>query len=383
MRWARSLAAGILLVIGVAVSPVALTGAWAKTIVTDTDAYVSAVAPLAADPDVTATLEDRLVTVVMDAVENFGAAEQVADYLSGLDIPSVVRSAIAAGLTSLTEALRAPVSDVIHEIVSSPAFADLWEQVNRVAHAKFGAIMDGNSVLLDSAGNIALQLEPVLEVVRVTLVNNGHSWASSIPPSDVQLVLVEAGDVDTVRGYYDMLDTWSTTAIIVTLCALIGAVVLARDRRRGAVRTFAALAFGMILFRLLLNFGVNALGERARNPDAVGAIFSSVTADLTDWIRSIALVSILVALIAFAWGKRAAIRAAMQSARIWLSNPLVLAPARIVGGLVSVVGAVWLLFADHQSLVEVVLVVIVVAGAAMLAAAPSRLLPEHASVRGD
>ncbi|WP_029137962.1 hypothetical protein [Nakamurella lactea] len=299
----------MLVLIGAVLGPVALVANWARTVVTDDDAYVRAVAPLATDPEVIAALQDRLVTAVMTAVDNLGASDQVAEFLSARDVPDRVTDAVIAALDALNGGIRDLVGRVVGDVLTAPGFATVWEQLNRTAHHQFVQLMNGQGNLLDPAGNIALQLEPVLAQVRERLVAQGHSWAAGIPTGSAEYVLIPAADVATLRAHYAQLIRWSTAVSAGALCALIGAVVMAADRRRGAAHASAALACGTVVVGVLLRFALTAVSKPARSPEATHAILAVVTADLVAWIRLVAMVSLTVAALAALWapGQRRAL----------------------------------------------------------------------------
>lgn len=375
----RSWLAGTLVVIGGVLGPVALVANWARTVAIDDDAYVAAVAPLATDPAVTGALEARLVTAVMNAVDNVGVSDQVTQYLAAHDVPDAVAGAVTTALGALNGGIRELATTVVGNVVESPTFATAWEKINRTAHQQFVKAMNGDSVLLDKDGNLALQLEPILAQVRDRLVAQGYSWASKIPASSAEYVLVPADDVATVRTYYSYLVRWLLVLVIAALCALIGAVVLAPDRRRGIAHAFAALGCGTVVVGLLLRFGVNALSKRAASPEAAHAIFTTVTAGLTNWIRTVALISLIVAVLVTVWGpghQRDRIRAALIKVRTSLSSPPLVGPKRLVCGLLAVVGVIVLLFVQSLSPVGTAVVLLVVLITAVLA-----IVPGHEPVR--
>ena len=70
---------------------------------------------------------------------------------------------------------------------------------------------------------------------------------------------------------------------IVTLLLFAGAVVLARDRRRGLVRAAAGLALSMALILVLIAVGRNqyiAGLDPPQSPEAAAAVIDTVTATL-------------------------------------------------------------------------------------------------------
>src|SRR5690606_6118240 len=56
----RSLVAGLLIVVGLILAPIAVLGTWARVQLVDTERFVSTFAPLAQDPDVQAFISDQV-----------------------------------------------------------------------------------------------------------------------------------------------------------------------------------------------------------------------------------------------------------------------------------------------------------------------------------
>ena len=64
-HWPRTILATVLILLGTLLTPAAAIGAWSKVVLTDTDAFVSTLAPLAEDPRV----QDYLTDQATDAIE--------------------------------------------------------------------------------------------------------------------------------------------------------------------------------------------------------------------------------------------------------------------------------------------------------------------------
>src|SRR5687768_13962313 len=64
----RAFLAGLLLVTACALAPLAVTAVWASTQVSDTDEYVSTVAPLADDPAVQEVLSAEVTDAILENV---------------------------------------------------------------------------------------------------------------------------------------------------------------------------------------------------------------------------------------------------------------------------------------------------------------------------
>ena len=135
----------VLLVVACLLAPLSVTAVWASTQVSDTEQYVQTVAPLANDPAVQAAVANEITEAVLgyldveavtrEALSTLAAQEnvppRVGAVLPGLAVP------IANGVESFT---RTQVT----RLVQSPQFAELWAQVNRVAHEQLVTLLEGN-----------------------------------------------------------------------------------------------------------------------------------------------------------------------------------------------------------------------------------------------
>ena len=219
----------MLLLVGAVLTPVAVLAHWARDTVTSTDGYVATAGEVAADPAVREALITHLTAATLERI----------------DVDALVASALAAvgssGEDSQGEALAVPlrvaieslVRDVITQVVGSDAFAAVWSQANRDAHAAAVALLadDGGGTLsLTDDGQVSLDLGPVVDLARADLVARGITLASAIPPIDASVPLFSSQDLVQARGYYAALDAAADWMPWVAALLLISAVALARSR---------------------------------------------------------------------------------------------------------------------------------------------------------
>ena len=80
-RW-RSVVATLLIVIACILAPVAGVAVWMKNLVTDTDRYVTTVAPLARDPAIQAAVADKITAEIFANLDVTGLTNEAVDALS-------------------------------------------------------------------------------------------------------------------------------------------------------------------------------------------------------------------------------------------------------------------------------------------------------------
>src|SRR5690349_3258582 len=112
-RRVRTVVAIVLIVAGCLLAPVAVTAAWARTHVTNTDRYVATVAPLANDAGVRNAVADRVTEVILRNLP-----ERIAN------------------------GARDVVRDQVGQLVESDRFPGLWRSANRAAHGQLVAALN-------------------------------------------------------------------------------------------------------------------------------------------------------------------------------------------------------------------------------------------------
>ena len=239
--------------------PVALSSAWLATVVTDSDAYVDTVGPLASDPVVQRAAADRLEGLAVGAVED------------------------ATGST-LDAQRRGQVADAVGQAVESQEFETLWRSANRAAHGQAVRILeDEGDRPVTNDGRVVVELGPVFDSVARALEQRGLVDAAAMPPVEASVPLVRATDLYRARTVYGLLDAagfW-VPALWVVLVALT--LLVAPQRRRaagwlavGSIGGMIFLALGLLLARGVL---VNELGSSG-DDELVRAIWDVLVARL-------------------------------------------------------------------------------------------------------
>src|SRR5262245_26472754 len=142
-RW-RAAAAAVLIVLGVILVPLSAVSWWVRGTLTDTDKYVSAVAPLASDPAVQATVTDQVTDRVMTRLQTLNLAQQATDELIARGIPPQFAAAVSLIAAPLRDRVESLVHQVVGQVVSSEIFADVWTGANRIVHTELIALLNGD-----------------------------------------------------------------------------------------------------------------------------------------------------------------------------------------------------------------------------------------------
>ena len=153
----RRIVAWILVVLASLLIPVSVISVWAIRTVTDTDQYVSTMAPLARNQ----VIVDHLATKATDALFS----------------THVVQNKVTEALPPAAKPIVAPVVNQVHQFVhglalqffESPKFGQLWDRLNQHTHDAVVDILTGKQSALtkrlEKGGQIVLNVTPAINDV--------------------------------------------------------------------------------------------------------------------------------------------------------------------------------------------------------------------------
>jgi hypothetical protein len=307
-RHLRHTVATVLLVLTMLLTPLALVAAWVHDEVADTARYVRTVAPLASDPAVQDVLIDRLTRRVVSNldVEALTASLTTALRKSGAP-PRVVE-----GPTALAGPLRSAVTGVVHRnvsrVITSDAFRQAWEGSNRRAHAAVVRMLTGDrsGALRAEGDTVQLDLGPVVDQVRQRLVDAGFEKAAAIPDSDRTITLFRTEQLGRAQDGMRLLDVLGTWLPVLTLVTAACAVWAAPAHRLMLLIT--ASGIGVMTVVLLVALAVlrrvylDAVPSDTLPTDAAAAIYDTFVRFLRDSTRTLLVVAVITALVAYLYG---------------------------------------------------------------------------------
>ena len=298
----------ILLIIGLLSLMVGVPVLWLQRTILTTDGWVAAVGPLAEQP------------AVQDAVAN-GATQK---FTSQVDIEGWVREQLPPQSVKLAAPIAALIETSIRRftdlIVSSSAFAALWEQVNRTSH---NLIMAGLSGVQKIQGikpdDLTLDLGPVMQKLQAELQKKGFTF--TLPDKFNSTVTVLRSDqLASLVKYVEALQTAALWLTIVAFVAFAGSIVVHFDRR-GAV---LALGVGVFIAGLLLMVGVSVMRWQVVGsvspgaiftPEAMQEVYNTVIGGLVASLRATVLAGLILWLGAVALGPSRSMVSARQYLR--------------------------------------------------------------------
>src|SRR6266566_842731 len=297
----------VLIVLGCVLAPVAVLGVWAGNEVSDTGRWVATVEPLIHDPAIQNVLTDKITAEVVSQLNLTGTINQASAQLDdkGLTrISSLLKTftpQIASGVTGF-------IHSTVHTVITSPAVAKIWVQVNTAAHQAVVKVLsgEGNGAISTSNGQIVLNLGPFVAVVKQDLVDRGFSLASNIPPVSPTVALFQAKDLGKAQAGYRLIKTLKIVLPILALALLAAGVYVARRRRRAVIGAALGLAGSMLVLAIGLliarSIYLNSVPPSVLPGDAAAAAFDAMVYFIKIGLRVVLAVALVVAIGAFITG---------------------------------------------------------------------------------
>ncbi|VTR75368.1 hypothetical protein [Cellulomonas hominis] len=306
---ARAIAAVLLIALGTLLAPLGAVAAWAQRALTDTDRYVAIVGPLASDPVVQSAVAGRLTDAVMAEIDVSALLGEVVGALEAQDVPPRATAALSALEAPLTGGVRSFVQGVADRVVESDAFAQTWEQANRIAHTELVAVMegeDGDLLQVAQDGRLTIQLSGMVELLKERLVDRGLGIAASIPTVDATFPIMESSQLVQLQNRYGQVVALATWLPWVALGLLAAGVLVATHRLRALMVAGLALAGAMVVLGIGLTIArglyLDALSGTVTRLDAAEVVFDQTVAFLRTTLRTVGVLGLVVALAAYLGG---------------------------------------------------------------------------------
>lgn len=274
----RNALSATLVALACLLAPCGTLAAWATLGLADTGRYVSAMAPLAADPDVRDTVADAMGDEVVRELD--------------------------AEATGTTDTPLGPfVRDAIRSFTRTEAFRTAWEAGNRAVHdAVLRALRDDAS----APGPVTVDLAPVTAQVRARLAADHMPFAHRIPVTHTEVAVVPAREVAGLRKGYHVLDAAAFWLPLAAVVLAVTGIAVAACRRRALTATGLGTALGGALLALAIAVGrrltLADLPDRIHRP-AAAAVYDALTATLRTASWLLLALGLTVALVSWLTGR--------------------------------------------------------------------------------
>ncbi len=302
-----SLASSVALGLATLVLPFAILSSWLEAVVTDTDRYVSTVAPLAEDPVVQDAVEVRLEAAALSAIDVDRRERQLRAMLADRNLSPALRAALAAPSGTLRGAITSAVHNAVLRVVRDPAFATAWADANRSAHEQLVGVLSGeDSELLGNDGRISIQLDTLLSTVFGILGTEGLVDPANLPDLEASFTFVRADDLERAQQGYDVLDRLGFWLPVIWLLLVVLAVVLARDRRRALRFVAYGVVLGVVLLAVALRVGRNQIIGTVGPGDAevVSSVWDILFVTLREALGTLLVLAVVLLAVVWLSGRR-------------------------------------------------------------------------------
>ena len=252
-RWRTALSI-VLIGLGALLAPAALISAWAATQLSDTDRFVATLAPLADDPEIQAYITDQVVTIVDKRVDIDSLTQDVVDGIAGLNLPPRASAALEALGPAAADGLRGLLRGVVERLVTSDAFANLWEQALRTSHTQIIGLLsdDADNVLaVDPSGVVGVQLAPLLDRLKTQLQATDFPFADQIPVVEATIPITTIENIDNIRAAYGLALILGNVLPWVSIGLLVIGVLVANSKPRAVAGAGISLGAAMLLVMFL------------------------------------------------------------------------------------------------------------------------------------
>jgi hypothetical protein len=286
---ARSTLTVILIVLSVVSLTIAPMTLWARTLILDTDGYVSTVTPLAASPAIQTAVVNAVVKQVDDHLDLKTYIDQV--------LPP---KAVERLQPMLRKAALNLVSTITTKLVESPRFQQLWVTVNRAAHQQIVSLLPTvRGVIRVENGNVQLDLSQVVSLVKQRLVSAGIGIAARVPDFGATITIAHLQGFDRIRRWVQALNAIADFLPWLGLVFAAAALIAARRRVRAGIAIALGLAGGMCVLALALlvaeQLFTGPLIARGLSQDAATVLWETLVRNLKTALRVVLVVALLIA----------------------------------------------------------------------------------------
>ncbi|ATW49019.1 hypothetical protein [Streptomyces peucetius] len=319
-RRVRQVGASVLLLLTLLLAPLAVVAAWVQDTVSDTDRYVQTVAPLASEPAVQDAVINRLTDRVVDNVDVAAVTDSLTKALQDAGAPPRVVEGAEALEAPLRNAVRTVVDRTVTRVITSDTFQQVWEGANRRSHAAVVNMLTGDreGALRAEGDTVQLDVGEVVDQVRERLVDAGFEKAAAIPDTDRTITLFETEELGKAQDTMRLLDVLGTWLPVLTVVLAVLAVWTAPAHR--VMLMITATGAGVMMVVLLVALAVvrrvylDSVPPAALPTDAAAAIYDTFVRFLRDSTRTLLVVAVITALVAYLYGPGRPARAVRTAA---------------------------------------------------------------------
>jgi hypothetical protein len=225
-----------------------------------------------------------------DAIQQQVATTLADELFEGVDVEAALRERLPAQQQALAGPLAGALKPVTERtalrILEGPRFQELWVRAVGTAQEQVVRVLDDEAAFLETEGGVvALNLRPLL-IELTDEVRIAPNLSERVPEDAGVVTVFEAEQLETAQDLTSLLRFVAAWIWVLALLAWVGAVFLARDRRK-EVRAIAVgfVVVGVLLLlarRLAGSYLVDELSASAAGEDAVERSWDILTRLLAD-----------------------------------------------------------------------------------------------------
>ncbi|WP_411701009.1 hypothetical protein [Conyzicola sp.] len=307
--WGWTLFAAALITIGSLLAPVAVVASWARVVLTDTDRFVAAYAPLAGDSRIQAYVTDSTLVAIKEQVDVPQITDDVIDGITDLGTGPAATQALELLKGPAASGVESLIKSGVTTFVASDAFADVWESALRLSHAQLVALMENDpdaAIAIGARGEIGIQLGPIVDAVKVALVDQGIDLANQIPAVDRTIVVAQSDALPSVQLAYGLALAAGSWFPWIAILFLAAGVLVARRRSVALIWAAAGLATAMLVTLAALAVGnvalVSAVSPSLLPSGVAGLLFETVVVDMRATAVAVLVLAVAVAVVGWLAG---------------------------------------------------------------------------------
>jgi hypothetical protein len=303
-RRTRGIISWVLIVLASLLIPVSVVSAWAIRTVTNTDQYVTTMAPLARNQ----LIIDHLADKTTDALFS---SHVVQKKVTGL-LPAKAKPLVVP----ITNQVKSYAHGLALKFFESPAFGKLWDGLNRHTHEAVVDIMEGKTgPILDRVsknGAIVVNVVPALNTIVTELDQRGVTLFNPVKAISTQsekglaITIVSKDQIDKYSALFNTIVELGWAVPVAALVIGVLSIAVAVERRKALLRVALGISFVTLLFLAALatgrNFFLNEASGLSFRRDVAGAVWDTLLRFLKADFRWMLLVSLIVAFLAWVFG---------------------------------------------------------------------------------
>lgn len=306
-RWLRGTAATAMIVVAALLVPVGVLVTWAGNQLLDENRFISTFAPLSEHPAIQEEITVKVTSLIDERLDIDALTNSVIDGVIDLGLPERAQGALDLLRGPAADGIRGIIESGVSQFVASDVFSATWEQALRVSHRAFVAAVtsnasDGQALTIDSSGQIAIQLGPVIDSVKQALLDRGFGFAANIPAIQAEIPLATSDALPTLKLIVTLttIVSWWLPIVIV---ALLGAGIALSPRRSTAVAgAGVGLALGAALTLGVFQAAAAVLQLQAPGIGVAAEALAAVFAQLVDGMRAVAAAILFLGVVVFLIG---------------------------------------------------------------------------------